>query len=377
MGYHSAVRNGACIRNSARFSAYNSLAANRGGVVMSRRIAVVLFLLTAVPLFGSAKKKNSTQAENIGFTGPIKSVSSTHQTFMPQPVQPDGPTVIYPLFCEECEFDREGNQVTIGMLVNGTFVGSHKGQVRDEQGRVQEEVEENEKGDMTSRHVYTNGPSGKLQDDFYMNGKLFNTTTFRYDGRGDVISSDVKKPDGTLDSHTEGTLDSRGNQLETLTVGPGDTYWHILETYNRDTGNLESFSSLNRDGSPRLWFRLDGDKVVSFWQQPGEKHTYGSGICFDDDGGTRRECRDYNSDGTYLTTDYSFTDKKKHNPVNVTLYDTEHQVVLAADYEYEVDLFGNWTKRTVWVRQGQSGQRELYEKDTRTLTYYSDQPTRE
>jgi antitoxin component YwqK of YwqJK toxin-antitoxin module len=92
---------------------------------------------------------------------------------------------------------REGNRVTIGTLVNGKFVGSHKREVRDEQGKVREEVWDNEKGEVTSRHVYTNGPFGKIKDDFNMNGELFNTTTFEYDEQGNVTESNVYMPDGS------------------------------------------------------------------------------------------------------------------------------------------------------------------------------------
>jgi hypothetical protein len=120
----------------------------------------------------------------------------------------------------------------------------------------------------------------------------------------------------------------------------------------------------------RLWFRVDDETVLSYWQQPGDKHTYGSGICFADDNGTERDCREYNWDGTYTTTHYTFTYKNKRNPVKVTLNGTDHHVVMEADYDYGLDAFGNWTKRTVWVRTRESGQRQLLEEDARTLTYY-------
>jgi len=47
--------------------------------------------------------------------------------------------------------------------------------------------------------------------------------------------------------------------------------------------------------------------------------------------------------------------------VKATLYGTEHQVLMEADYE--LDAFGNWTKRNVWVQTRESGGRQLLEKD--------------
>jgi hypothetical protein len=70
------------------------------------------------------------------------------------------------------------------------------------------------------------------------------------------------------------------------------------------------------------------------------------------------------------TTHYFLADNTKRDPVKVTLRDTEHRALMEADYEYELDSFGNWTKRTVWVWTRESGERQLLEEDTRTLTYY-------
>jgi hypothetical protein len=47
-------------------------------------------------------------------------------------------------------------------------------------------------------------------------------------------------------------------------------------------------------------------------------------------------------------------------------------VQMAADYEYEFDERGNWTKRSVWTWTQESGDLKLHglhETDSRTLTY--------
>src|ERR1019366_3845324 len=99
----------------------------------------------------------------------------------------------------------------------------------------QEETSENEKGEVVSRHVYTNGPGGKTQEDSYMNGKLFNSTTRTYDDRGNVIESNSYKPDGSLESHNWSKFDQQGNELEMVAEGPGDIYFDIIRTYNPQT----------------------------------------------------------------------------------------------------------------------------------------------
>jgi len=115
---------------------------------------------------------------------------------------------------------------------------------------------------------------------------------------------------------------------------------------------------------------MDDRTVLSYWQRPGDQRTYGSDVCFGDDDGTERDCRQYNSDGTYSTTHYEFTDKTKRNPVKAVLSDPDGQRLMEADYEYALDGFGNWRSRTVWVWMRESGERRLLEKDSRTLTYY-------
>jgi hypothetical protein len=153
----------------------------------------------------SAAGRKWTQAENMGFDGPIKSVSTTYQTFMQQPATLDGHPIIYSLSCGECEFDRAGNQVKSGWMDNGHFSGNVEHKILDELGRVREEIWENEKGEVTSRNLYTNGPAGMVRDDSFVNGKLFNTATYTYDSHGNVVESNSYKPDGTLESKEDMT----------------------------------------------------------------------------------------------------------------------------------------------------------------------------
>src|SRR5579862_8827129 len=130
---------------------------------MKRCLASILWVPLAVPLFGAGKKW--TEAMNKGFAGPIMSVSTTHQEFMPKPEQPDYATIFYPVPCGECAFDKEGNETMTGWGENS---GTSYRHVRlDASGMVAEEWWQNEKGEELGRHVYANGPYGKLSDEAY------------------------------------------------------------------------------------------------------------------------------------------------------------------------------------------------------------------
>lgn len=329
---------------------------------MGRRLAAILWLLLVPPAFGSGKKWSD--AKNMGFASPVHAATTAHQTFTREPTQPGGPSLVYPLFCEYCEFDRNGTRV------NGRTGNEQEGSIVDEQGRVEEQFTKDETGEVIWREVFTNGPFGKVRSETYQNGKLSGTATFDYDSQGNMIDTATYKADGTLESHSWSRFDARGHDIEGVSDGPGDHYYDVIMTYDERTGHLASFTRLNRDGSLRLSLTMNDRTVLSYWQQPGDKRTYGSDVCFDDDNGTERDCREYNSDGTYATTHYEFTDKSKRNPVKVVLRGSDEQRQIQADYEYSLDEYGNWTSRTIWVSTRESGERRLLEKDTRTLTYY-------
>jgi hypothetical protein len=345
----------------APYPVSNDPTEKRGGCGMGKWFASMLcLLLLARPAFSSGHRW--TDAENLGLAGPVQSVTTTHQAFMPEPAQPDGPTIVYPLSCEYCEFDRDGTRVRDG--------GIRKRRVLDAQGRVEEDITENEKGEVTQRDVYANRSFGKVRSETWMDGKLLSSATFDYDGQGNMVEWDTYKADGTLEARTWSRFDGRGNEIEQVSEGPGEIYYDVIKTYDPRTGHQESFASLDRDGSLRLSMTMDDRTVLSYWQRPGDKRTYGSDVCFADDDGTERDCRDYKSDGSYSTAHYNFTDKTKRNPVKAVLRDPDGQRLMEADYDYALDQYGNWTSRTVWVWTRESGERRLLEKDSRTLTYY-------
>jgi hypothetical protein len=112
-----------------------------------------------------------------------------------------------------------------------------------------------------------------------------------------------------------------------------------------------------------------GNGVTSYWQQPSDKHEYGSSVCFDT-GPKQKECESHDPDGTMWHTSETFADERKRDPSRVELRDETDQVEMAADYECEFDGHGNWTKRSVWIWTPESGDRKLLEIDTRTITYW-------
>jgi hypothetical protein len=149
-------------------------------------VTIFLFSVAAIPVLASSKK--STEAELDGFKGAVKSVSTERQVVSHTwPRQPDGPAIIYPAGCEVCEYDEEGNAVLRGQNWETGFVGEKIHYVRDENGKVSQQIVENEKGQLVSNVVM--GSLGKTEEAFYQNGVLQSRNKYRRDEGGNLIES--------------------------------------------------------------------------------------------------------------------------------------------------------------------------------------------
>jgi hypothetical protein len=139
---------------------------------------------------------------------------------------------------------------------------------------------------------------------------------------------------------------------------------HFTQSYDPET-DVQIFANYNEDGTVRLTFTAKGERVVSYWQQPSDKHELGGTVCF------KTGCESHNLDGSPFRTVTTLEDGDSRNPRRIELRDGTDQPQTAADYEYEFDGHGNWTKRSVWVWTRESGERQLLEIDSRTLTYWN------
>jgi hypothetical protein len=329
-------------------------------------LCVFLVLLTILPLLASHQK--STDAERDGFKGAVKSVSTKTVILNPQPRQPDnGFAVVDPISCEVCDYDEEGNSIRRGQNWATGFVGGTTRYVRDEDEKVRQRIEENEKGELASRVMI--GQFGKTEEEVYQHGVLQSRNEYRYDQNGNMIEWLTFDADGAQTASTTATFDQQGNVTEQFDRGPdGSFLLHFTQSFDADT-DAQSFTNYNEDGTVRLTFTAKANKITNYWQQPSDEREYGSQFCFTDEP-KQGECETHNPDGTIWRTVAIFADEKKRNPTRAELRDNDNQVQMAADYEYEFDERGNWTKCSVWTWTRESGERKLHETDSRTLTYW-------
>jgi hypothetical protein len=216
------------------------------------------------------------------------------------------------------------------------------------------------------------GPFGKIQEQFYRNGELQFVNSFRYDQNGNLVDLLTFDPEGKQEARMLLNVDEKGNNKEQWDWGKNDKLLlHYVQTYDPKT-QVERFTSFNEYGSPRLSWTVIGGILSSYWQLPSEKPQYGDGFTEDAGLGTQRT---YNchSDSTcdVALVHYAYVDETRRNPRSVAWRDAVGNLILAAYYEYQFDPFGNWTQRKIWVWSAELGERQLYESDSRSLSYWS------
>jgi hypothetical protein len=331
------------------------------GVAVRRSVpCVVLALLTALPLLASHKRL--TDAEMDGFKGAVKSISTKVEIASPMPRQPDGPAIIYPVSCEICEYDQDGNVVTRGQNWETGFVGETTRYIRDDDGTVRQQVMENEKGELDRRIMM--GPFGKTEEEFYQHGSLHGRNTYRYDQDGNLIDWLTSNAEGVQTASTTAAFDENGTVTEQFDRGPNNTFLlHFTQTFDPET-DVQIFTNFNEDGTARLTFTARENKITNYWQLPSDKREFGSWVCF------RTGCESRNPDDTVFRTVATYADERRRNPTRIELRDAAEQVQMADDYEYEFDQRRNWTKRSVWVWTRESGELKLHEIDSRALAYW-------
>jgi len=326
-------------------------------------LAVLIFATSL-----DASKPKSTDARNDGLLGPVRSVSARQELQQVDWSQKDAKAAVIGLSCYECEYDREGSRIKSGGLLDGKFRGDVVRIFRDEKGRVTERIEENDNGDVIRRDLL--GPYGITEQVGYREGKAISRSTWNYDQNGHVTEFYQYDQDGVVTGSSFSTSDASGDIKEQWDYGPNRVFsLHFVQTYDPKT-DIWTFTNFNENGSLKVSAMTKGTKVLSYWQQTGEDHVFGSNFSRDpkDKMQVSHSC---NPDGTCDEITSYFSDEAMHRVSRVEWHDPVGSLRLSFDYEHQLDRFGNWTQRTVWVWSPDLGERKLCETDYRSITYWS------
>jgi hypothetical protein len=332
-------------------------------VLASAALAILLLGLSL-----DASEPKHTDARWDGFVGPIKSVTTREERAQIEWQQPNGPTIALPVSCRECEYDLMGNRIKAGQIADGEWRGEVVRFLRDSTGNVIEKFAENNKGEMYRRDVI--GPYGIVEQDGFESGRQISQSLWLYDANGHVSEFRSYDRDGVITSRSFTTSDASGDSKEEWDYGRNGVFSvHFVETNDPKTDTY-TFTNLNENGSIKVTFTTVGSKLISYRQEPSEQPVFGGNFSLDPVGKTR-ESFACHSDSSCDHILYYFTDETRRDVRRAEWLDAAGVLKLSADYEYELDQLGNWTKRIVWVWSAGFGERKLYETDHRTLTYWS------
>jgi hypothetical protein len=329
--------------------------------------AALAILILAASLDGSQQKRSD--ARDDGLLGPVRSISTRQETQQVDWGQKDAKIDVLVITCWDCEFDSEGNRITNGQTVNGEFRGLVVRISRDESGKVTERVEENYDSETVSRVLL--GPHGITERVDYQNGKPHWRSTWSYDANGHQSEFRHYDENGELFESSAETSDASGNNKDQWDYGRNGSFsLHFMDTYDPKT-DLWRFTNFNEDGSAKVTIVTQNSKLLSYWQQQtAEEKVFGSGF-FLDRVGKEKQSFSCHPDGSCDRMTSYFPDETSPHVSRVEWRDSAGVLRLSFDYEYQLDRFGNWTKRTVKVWSPELGEPKLCETDYRTLTYWA------
>jgi hypothetical protein len=269
--------------------------------------------------------------------------------------------------CWECEYDIEGNRIKSGQNFDGEFHGEGVRIVRDERGAVAEKISESTNGEVNRRDVF--GPYGIVEQVGCLNGKPNSRATWSYDANGHVTEFhryDQNNVEVERSITINGTSDHNREQWDY--DQNGTLKLHFVETYNPKT-DVWTFTNLNADGSVKAAVTTV-NSTVSYWQRDPEEGVFGSGFYTDREGKVQKSYSCHPDGGCDQIISY-FEDETSHQVSRVEWHDAAGVLRLSFDYDYELDQFGNWTKRMAWVWSPELDERKLCETDYRTLRYWA------
>lgn len=327
--------------------------------------SALAILLATTPLRGSEPKR--TDARNNGFVGPIHSVSTQEGTPLFNLDQGDSPVFLGHSGCQECEFDRSGAMIKSGAKVEGEFRGETFRFVRDEADHITEQLRMDSHGEIVGRDLF--GPYGIKEHSEFHEGRRTYHSVWSYDSNGHLLETVAYDPDNQVLSRTVRLADRSGNVKEDWSYSKNDEFsYHIVDTYD-PTRDIWTWTSLNENGSLKVAIATQDGRVLSYQHPTTEKNVFGEHFFLDRIGKTQHTFRGH-ADGTCDDVTTIFPNETAHLPSRVEWRDGSGALRLAADYEYEIDDYSNWTRRSIWVWTPEISERKLYETGTRTLTYW-------
>jgi hypothetical protein len=314
-------------------------------------------LLIAVALNADTRKADSRLD---GFVGPVRSVT-TRQELAKVDVPAEGrPIWVSPAICPLCEYDRMGNRTRMGAEITRL--------VKNENDNVLEKTFETPEGDVTRHELW--GPFGILEQISYGKGKLISHSIWSYDANGHLAEFHGYDQDGVQIASSHAVNGKLDHNREVWDYGKDGVFQlHFVET-NEPKTEYWTFANLNEDGSVKASVKTLGNSVLFYQQDMTEANVFGSGFYMDPENKKQVSYRCH-PDSTCDQIASDCQDEECRLVTHVEWRDATGTSKLLIEYEYELDSWGNWTKRVAWVSGAGLPERTLAETDYRELQYWS------
>ena len=332
----------------------------------SSRLVVLSSVILIAPL-GLAQKENQTQAQQVGFSGEVKSVATVAETSGVHWQQPSGPTLVIPVWCRDCEYSPDGYRTKSGQVMDGKFSGEKIALTRDGNGRVTGvEATDANSGDLVRQAAM--GPFGRTDETFYQDGKVRGRNLFKYDVYGHVTDWVSLDGEGNQAGHTRETWSKEIWTERTVSNKTGQV--ERRETYDPEKDE-QHYTVLDESGNISLaWTYLHGN-VTSFWEPSDSTDQAGdSFVDFDDKANPKAFHCHSTGICDVAKVHYEYADAGKKHPLSAEWRDAGGNLLFAAYYSYQFDANGNWTHREISVWNAELGQRTPYETDDRLIAYW-------
>jgi hypothetical protein len=335
---------------------------------LALRVIVVLVLFMATVLSRGQEVHQWTERENLGFTGPVRSVRTTvarpntdprfhkpHKLFVEG--HPDW--AVFDPVGRRIEFVSASSGENIVTVSKCTFEADGSKVCNDSRGQEQ-----------GSREQRTTLPDGSREVTYIQDSKVATREVTRFDETGRSVDVKSYGSNGKLSS-------------EELRLPNGDDEWKIYDdngvvVSDQRTRNSEDENRIDRwfyDSEGHLMWNLaisgDGD-LLSDWYNIGFKPKLSSS----DSLGTCRPrlCVDYTFDkegsGRLEKVVQHTQGKGNQEPDSEEHYNLDGVLDERAEIKYTRDEHGNWTSRSVFVWDPSSNLMVEIERDTRTIEYY-------
>ena len=303
------------------------------------------FLLIGLASVACAQEAKQSSADQDELFGPVQSVRTTSTRFDVRFNQPDGPTLVRPIWCYDCDYESDGTRTRQAQAVDGKALGNSSILERDPQGRITKLSS----FDLTTGRVFLEevfGPFGVTKQTTFRDGKLDSHSTTAYDDLGHASDFTSYDADGVETGRIHWVKAEDGTVIHASTFGPHGL--HYEETFDPDN-HTQLFERFDAYGAIILeWAYADGR--YTFWERPPLPDAFGEGFSekLSDTDWKSFHCHsDSLCDLSHVH--YEFQGPGRYSPTVAEWRDSDGALLYAGYCEYTMDATGNWTHRKIWV----------------------------